>query len=105
MTTLTQRKRMASPAKYRLRDARTRVYRALYGDVPRPTIHTHDNGNPAGNPQRQLPQSWDYHSIEQTFHSLAETMVKGKAVSNGLFPEQTYAMLVRRLETLRKTRH
>jgi hypothetical protein len=99
--TLTAEKRSARREHYALKDARTRVYRVLYGSPVR-----HDpKGEPALNETRKLDQDWTYNHAEQVFGALATRVVESRSVSNGLFPDARYALLVRRLETLRKAKH
>lgn len=104
MPTLTQTKRIAHPAKFARKDARTRVYRALYGSPSHPDSH----GGPSANISRKLSEDWSYNQAESSFASLAQREVarEGKRVveSNGLLAPQTYTALVRRLEVLKSAK-
>ena len=78
MPTLTQTKRIAHPAKFARKDARTRVYRALYGSPSHPDSH----GGPSANISRKLSEDWSYNQAESSFASLAQREVarEGKRV-------------------------
>ena len=108
MTTLTQRKRLRFLKRYAIKDARTKVYRALYGELIADSEgkFVSDKGSPETKASRRLPQDFSYSRAESVFRALAEkeAMVDGKRtiVSNGLFPPQQYAALVHRLDVLRK---
>ena len=100
--TLTADKRQARPVHYANKDARTRVYRALYGEP----VRVDPRGLPELNETRKLPENYSYEHALSVFSSLAETLVKAEngdmvAVSNGLFPPQRYRELVSRLERLK----
>lgn len=102
--TLTAKKREARPAKYAIKDRRTKVYRALYGYPV-----NDDKGSPETNETRKLPEDFNFAHADSVFASLAETQVtledgRKVEVSNGLFPAQRYELLKRRLETLRRFR-
>jgi len=85
--TLTARKRIAHPARYGRKDARTRIYRLVYGSPTKPDSAE----GPAGNPTRRLPDSIDFQALSEEVSALSHLAA---------FPPQPAAALERRLETV-----
>ena len=96
--TITAEKRSAHRERYQRKDARTKVYRAVYGEPVKPD----PQGDPAQNQTRKLPQGWSHAQAVDTFFALAAHTVAGQPVSNGLFPAARYAQLAHRLDILQK---
>jgi len=84
----TSAKRALFPARYARKDARTRIYRALYGEA-----NTRDpQGRPELNETRKLPELFSFLGAEELFKANLET---------ANFSPAQRAVLERRLETLR----
>lgn len=88
MITLTDRKRRDYPARYARKDARTLIYRALYGR-PEPGKRSND---PTNDDHRHLPFHWTYQAAESAFKD---------NIDAALLTAAQRAHLERRLETLR----
>lgn len=88
----TATKRELFPSRYARKDARTRIYRALYGAPTAPDPH----GNPAENDTRKLPERIDAAAVIATWDWFAD-------LAN--FPPHTHAALASRMDTvLRRAR-
>lgn len=96
MVTLTELQRERRSWKYINKDARTRVYRALYGIPAKPD----DKDGPEGNQTRAFPQGHNYEDAKYVF--IHEACKGDQLVSNGLFPDARFNFLASRLENLKR---
>jgi hypothetical protein len=89
MTTVTAEKREFFPVRYVRKDARTAIYRALYG---RPDTNYHPVNDPVLDPSRELPDHWEHKTAAKIFE---------KHIDDAQFSASKRAELERRLDTLK----